>query len=1477
MPKPRIAGYNRESTDTDVISTKSSISKDDDEQLEDEKFPMCDSFNSKTSENKGEKSLLSSDVERIDSLDDSETDAKAAHFYIGESSRNVIVRSIETQETVNEMEKSIGELPIDKSEIEVSEKLSRQHSKEEEDEDKLALVTNVPRLVEHSPVKQVKNFELEKPVEIIQEDVTFAKASSIEVVLDKSMKDHFRLETSPSKRTEEEIVFEKTLEEVEDSLDAVQEKLIEVVKDGKLIKQSPSEFEIKILPDLKYPASIPEQEETPNTPKKDSKSPNKINETSTTITTTTTTLKSENEDSQHSSNDDSKGGKYDVVVIRHKNVVDFNETGSNRCSATDIESSSESHYQSFEKTDSRPMSSDVENVVLRSYQSSEYETAQDRSLHPGSSTLEYHSAVSTLSSNSNPISSRDSMRSLDSESSGNLASLETNSDISETLVPSTMEEYEEVVTTHSLTLVEHEYNVENDNDEKDNINTYSSLPINITDVKKEDTSSISSVMKRSHEMTFVPDIKPFVDSVDILDDSNKYDDKLAKSVEDLKYGSWEEHRFGSSLEEGSMLSVSISSASNLETMVEVQGESADLMGSIVGSYDSGKIYSFSDEPVFMSSSFDTQQQITTQMDSEKSIHHQYNEGEQSMEQEQETGISQTSVEEMKKRGHKRTDSTTVYPGNFIKVESKESSDSFEDDIVLQEDSSDVISSERDETHGESSDSEFDRFETEYSRAFKSPMSTPGGKSSKSSSSVKDDDKKSFSPGHSIIETIVEDVNAEHAECELSLEHDMKTKTTTKHKIHDNDIPNIQVTEDVSSSSFSPPLEQQQQQQQQQKIYEEKKDDKTKKPSAAIVEDIKYAKQSEYKMSEDEYHNLIEQKYKARFEELSKLRNNDDILYDENNQQLSPVGSDSFEMLNEPDLSDEFVIVEEVAKEAHEFDKEGKSVSIQSSSSSTTKKYVRKHDEEMEQYIIKSAPANTDAGSQMVATNLNFEFEESPPQDDDNPEPLRGSGYALEGSKRWVEMNLSDTANMRYPYELDRGVLEDIKEEENEMEVGSSRISSFKDSYSSTPDYDALVRKLHTSRGGAENDTISMNSLQEFESLEQVISLENRRQQTQSSQESLSTGSYPKRQIAKSLQGDDISLSSLGEFEGLENACLEAHLIEIRAKEEAALLLSRSDDSSKSSGSSNGNKSSPKVSSTPASSSSSKVTTVTTTTTVSASSKGGVKQFTHLEQQMAQEFAKLQQRAQEIMGDESINIMETSTDSLEDNKKVSKLVYDKTSSQHVSNDSLDNNSKAVDPMTSSIDSIENARGIIDSSKRTKESDSDSLENNSPVKRTRSDSIDSIELQLQMSKGEGLNQGKLVSFGNEITMRNDDDDGRKVVVMSQTTIKGTTFTTSVSNDSLQQRSEPADLLLTSTESLETNSTATNATYRNNDSQMSGSMTSCDSNTMIDTLDNFHAHTTSYSSHQIFQTTSTSYATEKENILDDDDDKFMNIPKN
>ena len=158
----------------------------------------------------------------------------------------------------------------------------------------------------------------------------------------------------------------------------------------------------------------------------------------------------------------------------------------------------------------------------------------------------------------------------------------------------------------------------------------------------------------------------------------------------------------------------------------------------------------------------------------------------------------------------------------------------------------------------------------------------------------------------------------------------------------------------------------------------------------------------------------------------------------------------------------------------------------------------------------------------------------------------------------------------YDLEYERGPLEDIKEEEvTDFEACSSRfgsigsqkesigsIGSMRGSFGSTPDnYDVLTAKRYFKP--TDHDNVSLSSLQEFEHLENAVALENakrREQQHSGSQDSSSNGSLPRRYAtSRSGHGDDISLSSVKDFEVLEKACKEAHMIELRAREEEDLL------------------------------------------------------------------------------------------------------------------------------------------------------------------------------------------------------------------------------------------------------------------------------------------------------------------------------------
>uniref|UniRef100_A0A1Q3FQI7 Uncharacterized protein n=1 Tax=Culex tarsalis TaxID=7177 RepID=A0A1Q3FQI7_CULTA len=1296
-----------------------------------------------------------------------------------------------------------------------------------------------------------KQFELEfeKPAEAARQPVVHSPIAPQQATLVEgavpAKKEHFEsveeMQEQTTKRTIDELVIEKTLEEIKESLDAVQEELIESVIDGKHIKQSPSEFEFKVLPSSKHaqdPIYEAHQEEVVQQ----------------TVTTTTilpepviqtveeqkasdteskeTSYESAKQEEPTAASSDSSVAKLEVSPRPHR--ASHQAKGS-RWSATDIDSSGESHYQSFEHTDSsRPLSTDVDNLMQ--YASSEYETAQDHSFIPAST--EYHSAVSTL--NSYNVSSHDSMKSFDSESSGHLASNE--SEATETLVPSTMDI--DFDSSDAAALIH--------DDSEDDIREKLLLD------DKEELSSVSSAipvaMKRSQEMIFTtdlkedmledtPDVFQLQDEVELvaLEQAEKLSSSIgnaldlveamkASSLEDVKTECIDESKLGTSVEDGSILSISLSSASNLETIMENLPDKLDSLPTHV------EIGLDAITPV-AGSSKDIIGDITLTSTVVR-------EGDVNFLNTQATTEITTAVSEMKevteettkKRGHKRTESTAI-TGKLlsdIAAEARDSLDSQEESIS--QEASKPSSLEQDEVRQESPDSDYDRYESEYSRSFRAPLiqSQKKKKDIKTEGfeiEIEHDRRNSFSPSSSVIETIVEDV---HAEIEQGDEAQqiMEIKKELLQEYQQSSaqsIPDIQVTEDVQQSEVV-------------KVEEEvASSSKTVTvEQSSSDQKIQYAKQEEFKISEEQYQEMIEQRYKSKMADITTK-----FDYEADDKDDS-AGSDSFEMLEQPDISDEFVIVEEVAREAHECDTEGKSVSIK------PVKKEKKHDEEVEKILVKSAPAHTNAGSMYanMREDMMYQFEESPPTGSEDVDPsgvtmdLLNNGYPLEESKRWVEMQLAETQNFRYPYE-DR--LEDIKEEDTDFEVGSSRIGSIKDSFSSTPDYDLLAKRL----ASREHDDISMSSLQEFESLEQVISLENRKMQ-QGSQDSLSNGSFTKRFLARS-HGDDISLSSLKEFEGLESACIEAHLIEIKAKEEAALLLSRSDESNKSDRS-NGAKRSPptngavvKATTTTTSvtagpETSTRVETKTVTTEVGKDTSSATTTTTTTVTTISQE----SQVKHAFDEEDTSHLLTVSTDSLQ------KYTQDKETlpSAHSSSDSLEiNNKNNVDAMTSSIDSIEFSRaGVI----TTRSSRSDSIEQMALQQPQRSDSTDSIEFQhAVMSRTSETKRDSLDSlpYSSEaksgFSSPTKPASGQRGVVTESVAIAGTSsssyqytgsmqsgMTKDISVDSLTGQ----DAFLTSTESLETSSTATNATYQNEtDSQMSSSVTSCGSITMVDTLDN------------------------------------------
>lgn len=306
-------------------------------------------------------------------------------------------------------------------------------------------------------------------------------------------------------------------------------------------------------------------------------------------------------------------------------------------------------------------------------------------------------------------------------------------------------------------------------------------------------------------------------------------------------------------------------------------------------------------------------------------------------------------------------------------------------------------------------------------------------------------------------------------------------------------------------------------------------------------------------------------------------------------------SDSFEILETPDEMDDFVIVEEVAKEAEEKDDEGKSVRI------TKKRSVQKfddddvilppkqpetkmikveyygekseHEDEIGLFHLEDSSEKT-LNKGMACTLEDGSLEPSPPTDDEHV-----YDKDAEARRKWIEMQFqgdpSIAAAYGYEMEFERGPLEDIKEEELTELDGSSKfgsvssqvsqsigsIGSFgKTSLSSTPDFDVLAGKKFFMRASSEQDNVSMSSLQEFERLEQLMALESMKARSSSSQDSMNSSGRSTSSAKKSSNSGELTSSSLKEFEGLERACIEAEKIEHKARAEELMLIEEGHES-----------------------------------------------------------------------------------------------------------------------------------------------------------------------------------------------------------------------------------------------------------------------------------------------------------------------------
>ncbi|KAJ8707390.1 hypothetical protein PYW08_010642 [Mythimna loreyi] len=912
-------------------------------------------------------------------------------------------------------------------------------------------------------------------------------------------------------------VLEKTIDEVKQSLEAAQGEIISEKSDGSSkYKQSPSEFQFKLLISPDRPEVITEEqhddhdknviltdkeENKHDTQKLDSSSSPKISSQD------DTTTSDEEKDTVHVKESSPPLDSGDISIRSDSGPHSIIETDSeiilydrdksisslevklrdqrhiksklgvgDRRSASEVEgwsSSGESHYHSFEHSESRPLSSDVE-VMMTAQSGTEFETAltsHDISSQSMRTSKDYFTAGSSLAS-------RDSMKSLDSDGSSHVASIDI-SDASETLVPSANELKEELM--ESSTYVEQFLHEAEKEQQKVKDVSDEEVSADEDEGKVDDIEPVGK-MKRSHEMRFqpkdlIPEHFPIESaseiSADIDDDSTKDKDGSDTTI-------------SSQLKTDEVLSSSISkldmpsSQSDLD-LIEIketvtktttqlqeaipfsitkiekpQREFVDVESEIipVGSSEYEDIVrhgSITPEPRKLSKE-DIIITKTTIHDAESAPS---GPGEAS-------GPSEEICEVIEECHKKIVKEVSVIP--FPKTEVPPSQREFVD---IEEDIIPVGSKQYEEILKSKSDSSVPKTKVE-----KSSVKTPDS------------------------------------------QLDSKQTSTSSLQTHDHQSTPQTPLSAPSQSSLS-----------------------TDNGREYVLDDM-------YDISETpELRSDLAETSKSELMITTEERS----MHTYEKEQESPT-SDEFEMVDKPSEMDDFVVIEEVAKEAQETDTEGKSVQIKS------QKFEKRHDTEIEEYLSKTSKkqdsTSSASGSLSDEELMAYELEQKKLQAQELAE--------IEAGRRWIQMQFE--GDPRYDYE--RVPLEDIKEEEM-TDFDASRIGSltsqkesigsygsFRNSYGSLSESEMASRIRFRVRG--DNDDISISSLQEFENLERAL-MEQYQQHSSSSAESLN-GSLPRRYILSRSQGDDISVSSLKEFEGLESACLEALKAEILAKQKEALLM-----------------------------------------------------------------------------------------------------------------------------------------------------------------------------------------------------------------------------------------------------------------------------------------------------------------------------------
>jgi hypothetical protein len=181
---------------------------------------------------------------------------------------------------------------------------------------------------------------------------------------------------------------------------------------------------------------------------------------------------------------------------------------------------------------------------------------------------------------------------------------------------------------------------------------------------------------------------------------------------------------------------------------------------------------------------------------------------------------------------------------------------------------------------------------------------------------------------------------------------------------------------------------------------------------------------------------------------------------------------------------------------------------------------------------------------------------------------------VEDGKKWLENQFEGAQQQQEYGEFAYGQpLDQILEEEEDRESHSSEdireLQRFKESLSSTPDFDVIINKRHLVNRSCDQDDLSMGSLTEFERLEREVgmgsgsnsrgslgsndSLEASNGNGSDKAEKTKPSTLATKLASKSGQEDVVSVSSLKSFELMEKACVDAAQIEAKAKQQEEVL------------------------------------------------------------------------------------------------------------------------------------------------------------------------------------------------------------------------------------------------------------------------------------------------------------------------------------